>query len=105
MDVGFYLVFIWNNLEFEVVFFVILIGWIIGVILGNDVNLWDVEGCLVFLLFKVKDNNVFVVIGLMICLFDLDFLLDDVCVVELMLIVIGLDGFEMIGYFLMKEIS
>lgn len=58
-----------------------------------------------FFLFKVKDNNVLVVIGLMICLFDVSFMFDDVCVVELMLIVCGEDGFEMIGYLLMKKIS
>lgn len=74
--VGLYLVLCWNNLELEVVFVVDSVGIIKGVMFGNDVNLCDVEGWFVLLLGKVKDNNVFVVIGLVFCLFDDMFGLD-----------------------------
>lgn len=105
VDVGLYLISCWNNFELEIVLVVDSQGCIKGVMLGNDVNLCDVEGCLVLLLGKVKDNNVFCSIGLMIWLFDGDYMLDDVWQVELMLWVQGEDGFVLNGVFLMLQIS
>lgn len=79
VDVGLLFVLVWNNLELEIVLVVVSDGWLVGVMFGNDVNLCDIEGCLVLLFGKCKDNNGLCVIGLFVWLFDDGFMFDGVC--------------------------
>lgn len=95
----------WNNPEPEVVLVVSSEGKIVGVTLGNDVNLRDIEGRSALLLGKAKDNNASAALGPFIRLFDDGFSLDDVRGMELSLRVEGEDGFVLDGSSNMAKIS
>jgi fumarylacetoacetate (FAA) hydrolase family protein len=96
-DAGLHPVSTWNNPEPEVVLVVASTGWISGAMLGNDVNLRDVEGRSALLLGKAKDNNASACLGPFIRFFDATFSLDDVRQMEVSLSVKGEDGFILTG--------
>lgn len=104
-DVGLHPTSSWNNPEPEIAMLVTSTGKIIGAMLGNDVNLRDVEGRSALLLGKAKDNNASASLGPFIRLFDNSFSLDDVKAAELELTVSGEDGFELEGSSSMSQIS
>lgn len=67
----------WNNPEPELTLVVTATGRIVGVTLGNDVNLRDVEGRSALLLGMAKDNNRSTALGPVIRVFDEQFTIDD----------------------------
>lgn len=103
--VGLHPISTWNNPEPEIVLAVASTGRIVGVSLGNDVNLRDVEGRSALLLGKAKDNNASAAIGPFIRLFDAGFGMDQVRQLELTMTVTGTDGFTLTGRSSMTEIS
>ena len=105
MEAGLNKVSTWNNPEPEVVVVVASSGRIVGAMLGNDVNLRDVEGRSALLLGKAKDNNASCSVGPMIRLFDAGFSLDHVRTMQLSLRVEGEDGYVLNGASNMSKIS
>lgn len=87
----------WNNPEPELVLVLNSHGSPVGVTLGNDVNLRDVEGRSALLLGMAKDNNRSTAIGPFIRIFDETFSLDDARQMEITLTVEGPEGYTLQG--------
>ncbi len=85
----------WSNPEPEVVLAVATYGGLRGAMLGNDVNLRDVEGRSALLLGRAKDNNAACALGPLLRLFGAGFTLDDVRQATLRLTIEGRDGFRL----------
>ena len=95
----------WNNPEPEVVLVVAPDGEVVGAMLGNDVNLRDIEGRSALLLSKAKDNTASCSLGPLIRLFNDTFSIDDVRSANVDLLIEGPEGYRLEGTNVMGEIS
>lgn len=95
----------WNNPEPEVALAVSSGGSVVGAMLGNDVNLRDVEGRSALLLPKAKDNNASCSLGPLLRLFDDTFDIDTVRELSVRLEIDGVDGFHLDAVSEMGQIS
>ncbi len=104
-EIGIHPESIWNNPEPEVVLIVNSRGEIVGVTLGNDVNLRDFEGRSALLLGRAKDNNASAALGPFIRILDDTFDLDQVRRLKVQLKIEGEDGFKLADSSSMSMIS
>lgn len=95
----------WNNPEPELVLIVDSQGRTVGVTLGNDVNLRDVEGRSALLLGMAKDNNRSTAIGPFIRVLDDTFSLQDAHQLEISLTVDGPEGYTLRGMNVVSALS
>jgi fumarylacetoacetate (FAA) hydrolase family protein len=105
VEVGIHSSSSWNNPEPEVVLVVASDGRTVGAMLGNDVNLRDIEGRSALLLPKAKDTNASAAVGPFIRLFDGTYGIDDVRREEVTLHVVGDDGYVLEASSPLTEIS
>jgi fumarylacetoacetate (FAA) hydrolase family protein len=95
----------WNNPEPELVLVVNAKGKVVGGMLGNDVNLRDLEGRSALLLGRAKDNNASCALGPFIRLLDRHYGVDDLRRTRIEIRVQGTDGFSVEGNYSLTQIS